>query len=134
MSFDWADYLKLAEQLLAADGLHDELAESRHRCVASRAYYAALCRAATYISNVIGDTLPDDHRFHECVISRFREADERRWQSVGSRLGQLHDYRAAADYDASAGNWPKRAEASVELSRRAIQELEQIFSGPPPAA
>jgi hypothetical protein len=82
---------------------------------------------------VIGDSPPDDHEFHEFVISRFRDASERSWRHIGVRLENLREYRLYADYDACASNWSKKAEASVKLSEGAIQDLEGIFNGPPPA-
>lgn len=133
MSFDWVEYLTLARKLVVDAEPRSASAESRLRCAASRAYYAALCRAAAYLSRVIGDNPPDDHKFHEFVISHFRNADTPSWRHIGARLENLREYRRYADYDACASNWPKKAEASVELSEGAIQDLEAIFNGPPPA-
>jgi uncharacterized protein (UPF0332 family) len=132
MSFDWAEYLTLARCLVNDEAPTTASAESRLRCAASRAYYAALCRAAAYLSNEIGEVPPGDHKFHEFVISHFRYAEERSWKRVGSRLEQLREHRSHADYDASERNWPKKAEASVELSEGAIQDLEGIFGPPVP--
>jgi len=134
MSFDWAEYLTLARRLVVDAEPRAASAESRLRCAASRAYYAALCRAAACLSRVIGDNPPNDHEFHEFVISRFRDAGERSWRHIGARIDNLREYRRYADYDACASNWPKKAEASLELSEGVIQDLEGIFNGPPPAA
>jgi len=131
MTFDWADYLELAKQLIEPDSLSGVSVECCQRCAASRAYYAALGRAAAYLKQVIGDDLPDDHTFHEIVISRFCHHGERSWRRVGEWLNELREYRKDADYYEDAANWLKNATASVIRSRDAIHALEEIFNGPP---
>ena len=131
MTFDWVEYLTLARCVVAKGDLATVSAESRFRCAAGRAYYAALCTAAAYLSADIGETPPQDHEYHEFVISRFRDAQERSWKRVGSWLDQLREHRRHADYDGSVRNWPSKADLSIALSEGAIRDLESIFGHPP---
>jgi hypothetical protein len=131
MSFDWADYLTLARFLVGDGDYETPSLESRFRCAASRAYYAALCQAAAYLSNIIGEAPPEDYKFHEFVISYFRDAEERSWRRIGSRLEELREYRRYADYNPTIGDWLKKATASITRCEQAIQDMEASFNGPP---
>ncbi len=128
--FDWADYLALAREMVNTGEPSGAPAESRLRCAVSRAYYAALGRAAAYLTYEVGEVLPPE-TFHETVIRSFTDSEQPGWEAVGAKLDRLRDYRKGADYESEIKNWSAKAEESLKLSSKAISSLENLFGGPP---
>ncbi len=90
MSFDWKQYLTLAEDLAQPDGKTNE--EARIRCAVSRAYYAALGSARVYWATQ-GEFLSG----HDQVINSFRDRSKVHNKAMRD-LYKLKDYRSIADY------------------------------------
>jgi uncharacterized protein (UPF0332 family) len=128
--FDWADYLTLAERMVALGQPDGAPEECRLRCAVGRAYYAAFGRARRFLTDLYGaGKVPADKKVHEYVIGQFRDDrhdDGRTWQAIGSDLEDLREARNHADYGDESANWVKKCEESLLRARRAIQRLQQL--------
>ena len=74
MSFDWSEYLTLAQELTSAS-TSSPIQEAHLRAAVSRAYYAAFCKARNYLHNKDGYLTPKC--FHtECAESPLQVISE----------------------------------------------------------
>src|SRR4051794_30970024 len=100
MSFDWGEYLSLAEALcgVAVSGplISDE---AQYRSSVSRAYYAAFILARNRLRDVDLVPIPRSVNAHVFVARAYEHhADPRRVQ-IGVRLRDLGADRNRCDYD-----------------------------------
>lgn len=74
MSFDWLEYLNLAQEL-AGQATKPSSQEAKLRSAVSRAYYAAFCEARNHLRGE-GHSIP---RFnpHRYVIDQFLDSPDR---------------------------------------------------------
>ena len=125
MSFEWGDYVRLAEHLLE---LGSDLDEARLRSAISRAYYGAFHHAAGFVLLHHPDFAMlkkgDDHKR---VITELR-----RWQGPGKRrpvkqagrdLGELLHQRRMADYDERVPGLKEVAIRSVKTAAQVLKNL-----------
>lgn len=114
MTFNWADYHRLAEQLLN-DPCPENLEQATCRCAISRAYYAAF-----WISRDIaireGATLEQAAADHRAVKRHFKDHHDNAHYEVSLIFGRLLDDRTAADYKAEPDINRKEATKSVEAA------------------
>lgn len=121
MPFDWAEYLRLAEEL--AQRPDDEAA---HRSAVSRAYYAAFCRACAHL---IQQNIP---------VSQGDGSHKRIWESFSS-LGRTYSgvqnngdrllrRRVVADYRDDQTVSPQDAKSAVGTSKNILTWLDQLSS------
>ncbi|HHT9124250.1 MAG TPA: hypothetical protein ACFYD6_00355 [Candidatus Brocadiia bacterium] len=90
MSFDWKDYVYLADNLLNQTG------ESYLRSSISRAYYGVFCIARNrkgYKSYTGQDNI------HWKVINEYKSSSNKNEQNIGRILDKLRKTRNDADYD-----------------------------------
>lgn len=89
MSFDWKDYVYLAEELLGRQE------ESALRSSISRAYYGVFCIARNKkgYKNYTGSNV------HLTVINAYKNSQDRNEQSIGQTLDKLRKSRNKADYN-----------------------------------
>lgn len=98
MSFDWSDFLKLAESLARAE-IASSLEEAALRSAISRAYYAAYCASRNHARDLGGITLTGQARDHGIVKEYFKHSRVRDHKKIGAKLDHLRDNRNCADYD-----------------------------------
>jgi hypothetical protein len=126
MSFDWADYLKLAEAL-TRDPVSPGPEEASLRTAISRAYYAAYRNASNLAASrgeIILSGLASDHGF---VINHFQNAADPTRQKIGARLSRLRGNRNKADYDdVFPGRPADTARSSVTLARNVLAALSSL--------
>ena len=126
MTFAWADYLRLAEELAQRPG--DEAA---HRSAVSRAYYAAFGRACAHLTQ---QNIP---------VSQGDGSHKRVWESF-NRLGRTYSgvqhngdrllrRRVVADYRNDQMVSPQDATSAVTTARNILRWLDQL-SGSSPSA
>jgi len=126
MSFDWADYLKLAEALT-----HDPVSpgpeEASLRTAISRAYYAAH-RSASNLAASRGEIIPAGLASdHGLVIAHFQNATDPTRQKIGAHLSRLRGNRNKADYDdVFSGRPADTARSSVALARNVLAALGSL--------
>lgn len=98
MSFDWLDYLILAQEL-ASQAISSSNQEARLRCAISRAYYAAFCKARNHLRHKEHQSFPNSGRVHQTVIETFEKSHDPIHQMVGQFLRNLRANRNIADYE-----------------------------------
>ncbi|RLE07347.1 hypothetical protein DRZ78_03135 [Candidatus Aerophobetes bacterium] len=89
MSFDWRDYIRLAEDLMR----HNE--EAYARTVISRAYYGVFCLSR----NKAGFRNYKESNVHQKVIKHYQKSKNDNEQYVGKVLDDLRKERNDADYN-----------------------------------
>lgn len=134
MSFDWAEYLKLAKAL-TGDIQETPNEEARSRSAISRAYYAAFCQARNYLRDGEHDsTIPrmNDSGVHTYVINKFRASRDRTRRTIGNNLYQLRIERNNADYAdvyPSQQTWTFRARGAAAYASLVFALLDSLAKG-----
>jgi uncharacterized protein (UPF0332 family) len=124
MSFDWNEYLKLAQQLEAQvrDPIRDE---ALLRSSLSRAYYAVYHRARDVLRHK--DRKPKTcWSTHRCVIDEYKKSSDPRRKRIGVDLRQLRDDRNEADYDDVVASLGRLAKANLLIAAQTINEIDKI--------
>ncbi len=109
MSFDWSEYLKVAQELVeqAKESTSSADNEAKVRAAVSRAYYAAFGMARNHLRNK--DRIPEPRplvnranervNIHRYVREKFQNSSDAVRQEIGQNLERMSDNRNAADYD-----------------------------------
>lgn len=136
MSFDWEQYLDLA-QVLVRQHNADIDREAELRCAISRTYYAAHCTARNYLRDRESQQgIPLDGRAHQVVIDLFLGSRDRARRKVGDELRQLRTARVQADYFDQFGTSPgaqhidRKARQALALAEAVIAALPRLASSP----
>ena len=124
MSFDWLDYIGLAEEL-AGQGKAVSSQESRLRSAVSRAYYAAFCKAGNRLRDQEDTKLPpfDVHRF---VWDQFKNSDSAARREIGTNGDRLKKDRVKADYDDTIPNVASLTVKALRLSSQILNRLDRL--------
>lgn len=119
MSFDWLEYLNLAQQL-AGQATKPSSQEAKLRSAVSRAYYAAFCKARNHLRGE-GHSIP---RFkpHRYVIDQFLDSPDRVSKRIGAHLDRLRKDRNKADYD-------DRVVRLSDMTRKALKLADHAIIG-----
>lgn len=118
MSFDWADYLQLAE-ILKETPEDRPLSEAAFRSATSRAYYAAFHHAKGHASSE-GFSPSDSGDDHQNVQRHFRRGAAEARAAIATKLGRLLTNRNQADYDDHFRSSPR---ALANMSVKTAQEV-----------
>ena len=113
MSFDWKDYIDLAEDLLS------NKKESYLRSSISRAYYGVFCLARNK-KNYQKYRTQKGENIHWMVINAYRKSNDPLEQRIGINLDNLRRTRNDADYKGEKTINRKNAE-------RVIMKAKQIL-------
>jgi len=97
MSFDWSQYLRLAEEL-AGQGSTSPCQEAKWRSSVSRSYYAAFCTARNHLRDMDGVTIPSEG-VHKFVRETFVKSGDMSRKQIGTSLDRLRIDRNKTDYD-----------------------------------
>ena len=114
MSFDWTEFLTLAESLAARGD------EASKRCAISRAYYSAFNKAYERAKTNCGQR-PSNTPTHVWCWAQYTASPDRSSQRMGSMGQRLKHRRQAADYEAVI---PKIDDELV----RALAEAHQLHA------
>lgn len=100
MSFDWKEYLILA-QFLQGNNEVVYSEEAARRAAVSRAYYAAFCLARNYASIKLGFDPKGRGEDHGNLISWYRvfETSNPSLSGISDNLDELRIWRNTCDYD-----------------------------------
>ena len=120
MSFDWLEYLTLAQEL-ANQAINSSNQEARLRCAISRAYYAAFCKARNHLRYKEQRSFPNSGRVHQTVIETFEKSHDPVHQIVGQFLRNLRANRNIADYEDIVIDLPG-------ITRGTLVQAEQVIS------
>lgn len=122
MTFDWREYLKLA-QYLQGDSEHSFTKEAASRCAVSRAYYAAFCFARNYARDKQAFVLTGTAQDHALLRKHFQQ---RKMSEVANQLSELRQWRNFCDYDDTVKNLSMLLESSINEAEKLIKN----FSSP----
>ena len=126
MSFDWSEYLTLAQELTSAS-ISSPIQEAHLRAAISRAYYAAFCKARNYLHNKDGYLTPRGTNAHLDVIMKFERSSNMGRRKVGALLRSLRGIRNLVDYEEIfPGNQLGRTQGALSESERVIRLLQTI--------
>lgn len=124
MSFDWAQYLNVARRLAGVEAsLPNE--EAKSRTAISRAYFAALLSADSFLrakNRVTGDR----KRIHSYVAEKFLAGPNRGWKKVGNKLNQLKDARVRADYEDEFLGLKLSMDTALKQAKSVIEVLKGL--------
>lgn len=124
MSFDWLDYLDLAEEL-AGQGKAVSSQESRLRSAVSRAYYAAFCKARNRLRDQEKLTMPP-FDVHKYVWNQFKGSSARVRKEIGMNGDRLKKDRVKVDYDDTIPNVASLTVKALRLSSQIINRLDRL--------
>ncbi|HEY9630086.1 MAG TPA: hypothetical protein V6C84_22560 [Coleofasciculaceae cyanobacterium] len=126
MSFNWEEYLHLAEELT---GIANSIAgeEARLRSTISRAYYAAFIRARNYLRIHLDIDLPRNGDVHRYVREYFDRSSNELHRMIANDLARLRISRNRADYDDIMTQLPVLARMSLKLAARVLANLDALL-------
>lgn len=121
MTFNWSEYLNLAQELAQAT-----TDEAKLRAAISRAYYAAFIKARNFLQEREGLTIPTENT-HKYVINQFKNSSDPVRIKIGRRLLRLRGFRNQADYDNIFPKLAEKTQESLNLARRIISILDSFW-------
>ena len=126
MSFNWSDYLTLAQEL-TSESINSPIEEAHLRAAISRAYYAAFCTARNFLSEKDGYSPPGGTNVHRDVVDKFEASSDMTRRKVGALLHSLRGIRNIVDYqEAFYGNKLGRAQGALATANQIISLLRTI--------
>lgn len=114
MSFDWREYIRLAEELINQDK------ESCLRSGVSRAYYGVFC----IMRDKAGFKTYKEYDVHRKVIEYYKSSRDKKEQYVGKLLDELRKKRNDADYDEDKNINADSAKTSLLESKTILQKMD----------
>jgi CHAD domain-containing protein len=121
VSFNWADYLTVADKVAGmVEGDH-ELAEGYYRTAISRAYYAAFNIAKQALPERLSKRCPKGAGAHKYVKRQYENGEAPDQRAVGDDLHRLRIARNKADYYPEWGDAGKQCAAGLGMARRTIE-------------
>src|SRR3954454_23613144 len=127
MSFDWAEYLSVAEsvcgQLVSGPPAGGE---ARQRAAVSRAYYSAFVSARNRLRDIDHIRIPTSGQAHRIVSSQFKNATDPRRVRIGLQLDRLKAARTMCDYDDVVGQLPGLTRISLVRAARILADLGHL--------
>ena len=121
MTFDWSQYLVLAEALATQPDN-----EAALRSAVSRAYYAAFCLAREHLLNTHIPYRSRPHRprlSHRAVWRTYQRDVDRRIAMDGNRLREL---RNLVDYEDVVHDLDSAVRSALSMSRRILASLDEL--------
>jgi hypothetical protein len=121
MSFDWTEYLKLAQDLATQPTLQAS-EEARQRCAISRAYYAALKTAHNFLCSLDPSFVFERMDVHRKVRDKLLLRPDQPSKQLSLELDRLGLQRNKADYENTFD------QLAAELPR-ALLRAQRIIEG-----
>lgn len=123
MSFDWKEYLLLAQKIYRGrEDLGHE--EAIHRCAVSRAYYSAFCGsrnfARDHLQYVPSNSSQDQITIRDCFRHKGRN-------DVASKLYELLKWRRQCDYDDDVPNIANLSNSAIARAYEIFNHLDRIL-------
>jgi len=125
MTFDWTEYLKLAQEL-AGQATNPANEEAKLRSSISRAYYAAFCKARNHLRDIDGDSIPRSD-VHAYVCNKFKLSTDKSRVAIGNELDRQRVRRNKADYDDSVTRLSLMAKMA-KMSLKSTQDIIYMLS------
>jgi hypothetical protein len=127
MSFNWAEYLSLAETLcgVQVSGPHPGV-EAHHRAAVSRAYYASYASARNRLRDVDRVPIPALGNPHRFVADQYVNNLDPLPIQIGIELGRLRVARNRCDYDDRVRQLPSLWRRSLARAAHILTELGRL--------
>ena len=126
MSFNWADFLMLANALVRNPNSPGP-EEASLRSAISRAYYAAFHVARDFGRDRGEFTPTGTGQDHWLVMNYFRSSPDRIHRKIGLDLDRLYGNRTSADYDnVLTGRPVALAQSSVAIAQNVLNALNSL--------
>jgi hypothetical protein len=127
MSFDWAEYLSLAQQLCSRPVSGPPVGtEAQQRAGVSRAYYAAYIMARNHLRDNDGILVPPHAGSHHFVAAQYANDPDPVRANIGYWLSRLHAARNRCDYDDVVVNLPNLALWSLRRAAQVIADVARL--------
>jgi uncharacterized protein (UPF0332 family) len=127
MTFDWYEYLVLAEYLYDNRDTFPDRREACLRVVISRAYYAAFCSARNCARDFDSLPLKENGQDHGLVRNHYNNSRDSKIKRVGNLLSRLRNLRNEADYIDMIDEVEMLAETALYQSKQIHILLKQIY-------
>ena len=128
MSFNWNDYIKIADELAQKHTLK----EASCRSAISRAYYGAFCTARNYLQTKEG-VKEFGENAHNSVRDIFVSSNDQNRREIGNKLNRLRLSRNKADYDntytVSSSSLLKETENALKNAKQIVDSIEKLIGG-----
>jgi uncharacterized protein (UPF0332 family) len=127
VSFDWSEYLLLAEEL--CDERPDRGTagtEARRRTAVSRAYYAAFLSARNRLRDADGVVDQGILRSHRRMAAEFEHDGDVQRRLIGIALSRLRANRVACDYDDAIDGLEALAAAGIFRAKAILTGLGRL--------
>ncbi len=125
MSFQWSDYLALADRLFKTPNTPGP-DEAAYRSAVSRAYYAAFCSARNFARDREKLNLPQTAKAHQLVMAHFHSSQDPLRRKIARNLRRLRDQRNRADYDDTLARPEALAQSAVTLAEHLLNDLKTL--------
>ena len=124
MSFNWAEYLSVAETLcgMLVSGPPAGI-EAHQRAGVSRAYYAGFVLARNRLRDMDRIPIPTTGNVHQFVANQYKNNPDQRRVQIGIDLDRLRRDRNRCDYDDIVNQLPT-------LTYRALARAADILAEP----
>lgn len=125
MTFDWANYLHLAEELVRSKD--KRLSEETYmRTAISRSYYSVFCTARNHARDREGFIPSRTGDDHGKVISHFRGAGDYKRRKIGTDLDRLRIDRGKADYNDDVQNLDNLSNVTISRAREVLRLIGRL--------
>lgn len=124
MSFDWAEYLNLAQELVGQTTIPSSK-EAKLRSAISRAYYAAFCKARNHLRDREGHVIPKKNT-HWYVIDQFNGSPDKLHRWVGRDLERMRRDRNKADYADMVSGLPRLMILVLKQAQRTLSNVTHL--------
>ena len=125
MSFDWAEYLALAQELAGRETT-PPTQEARLRSAVSRAYYAAFCKARNHLRDEEASAIPATGEAHRVVWEQFKGSSDRVRKEIGTNGDRLREDRRKADYEDTITNLSSLTSKALARGMQIISRLSKL--------
>jgi len=124
MSFDWKDYIKLAEKLQNEPD-KNSIEEAHYRSIISRSYYGVFCVSRIKAGLEFYRPRPHtgDPGVHEKVIGYYKNSKTPEEKLVGKFLDDLRRERNDSDYNRNKIVGKDLAERAISKAKKVLKTL-----------
>ena len=127
MSFDWAEYLSLAEELQGVSVSGPPVGiEAERRASVSRAYYSAFILARNQLRDVDLIPIPHTGAAHIFVAQRYAHHPDPRRTRIGALLHRLRAVRNTCDYDDRVPGLPAVSRQALGWAAQIVADLARL--------
>jgi hypothetical protein len=127
MSFNWSEYLSVAEALCGRPQSGPPAGtEARQRTAVSRAYYAGFVSARNRLRDVDGVSIPASGNPHTFVAYRYSSAADSHRVRIGIELRRLRIARNRCDYEDVVRNLPRLERESLAGAALILDHLARL--------